>query len=317
MQWSATVIIALVHLGLGSDEGLHYLQVFTEAISQWSLTTVMTLLLFTSALAAMRVFHYLQVPIREAMYSGVQPSSSLLFTSALAAMRVFTISRCPFMGGPVQWSPTVSIALVHLGLGSHEGLHYLQVPILGGHVQWSLTVSSLLFTSALAAMRVFTISRCPFEEAMYWSLTVISALVHLGLGSHEGLHYLQVPISGGPVQWSLPSACSCSPRPWQPRGPSLSPGALYKEAHVQWSLTVIIALVHLGLRSHEGLHYLQVPILGGPVQWSNRHYWLLFTSAFAAKRAFTTSRCPFSTGGPVQWSQPIIIGSCSPRPSQP
>ena len=56
--------------------------------------------------------------------------------------------------------------------------------------------------------------------------TVIIALVHLGLGSQQGLHYLQVPIRRRPrAVESDRYQCSCSPRPWQPAGSSLPPGA--------------------------------------------------------------------------------------------
>ena len=45
------------------------------------------------------------------------------------------------------------------------------------------------------------------------SLTVTSGLVHHRLGSQEGLHHLQVPVIGGPVQRVLPPLSALSTRP--------------------------------------------------------------------------------------------------------
>ena len=43
---------------------------------------------------------------------------------------------------------------------------------------------------------------------------------------------------------------------------------------MQWSRTTIAtSLVHICLRAQQSLHHLQVPITGGPVQWSSPYYW--------------------------------------------
>ena len=40
------------------------------------------------------------------------------------------------------------------------------------------------------------------------------------------------------------------------------------QSHVQWSLTIIIGLVHICLRAQQSVNHLQVTIRGGAVQWS-------------------------------------------------
>jgi endogenous inhibitor of DNA gyrase (YacG/DUF329 family) len=104
--------------------------------------------------------------------------------------------------------------------------------------QGSLTTDhSALFTSASAPSRACTTSKCP-------------AL-------------------GGPVQWSPDHHYRpCSHLPPRPAEPAPPPSAHSRRPSTVESNHLLSGLVHICLRAQQSLHHIQVPLLGGPVQWS-------------------------------------------------
>jgi hypothetical protein len=78
-----------------------------------------------------------------------------------------------------------------------------------------------------------------------------------------------------------------------------------RQSTVQWSLTIIIGLVHICLRAQQSLHHLQVPILGGPVQWSLTTIIGLVHICLRAQQSLHHLQVPI-TGRPIQWSLTIL-----------